>query len=139
MIVAKPEKRVEVNQRMQQKVGPELFTKPGSTNLNDPYKDPFRANQLYIKEKGDLSIHNHAFMAGGKQKLVKHSEFEHMKEYNDKEYHTRDENGKVLTNKKNIYTNNMKKGFGSTNTGHLFGSYPYQGYPEEDPKKKEQK
>ena len=58
---------------MQQKVGPELFSKPGSTNLNDPYKDPFRAKQLYVKEKTDLSIHPHAFNAGGRQKLVKHS------------------------------------------------------------------
>ena len=64
---------MEVNQRMQQKVGPELFSKPSSMNIGDQYKDPFRAKQLYIKEKNDLSIHNHAFMAGGKQKLVKHS------------------------------------------------------------------
>ena len=26
----------------------------------------------------------------------------------------------------------MKKGFGSTNVGHLFSSYPYQGHPDED-------
>lgn len=64
---------------MQQKVGPELFSKLSSTNLGDPYKDPFRANQLYIKEKTDLSMHPTAFAAGGRQKLVKHSEFEHQK------------------------------------------------------------
>ena len=58
---------------MQQKVGPELFSKPGSTNIGDPYKDPFRAKQLYDKEKGDMNIHGGAFMAGGKQKFVKHS------------------------------------------------------------------
>lgn len=28
----------------------------------------------------------------------------------------------------------MKKGFGNTAVGHLFGSYPYQGYPEDDQK-----
>ena len=29
-------------------------------------------------------------------------------------------------------TNNMKKGFGNVAVGHLFGSYPYIGYPEDD-------
>ena len=42
----------------------------GSTNIDDLYKDKFREGQLYNKEKTDLSIHNHAFMAGGKQKFV---------------------------------------------------------------------
>lgn len=60
---------------MQQKVGPELFEKMASTNIGDPYKDSFRAQQLYLKEKGDLSMHSNSFLAGGKQKLVKHSEF----------------------------------------------------------------
>ena len=55
---------------MVQKVGPELFEKMGSTNIGDMYKDKFREGQLYVKEKGDLSIHNKAFVAGGKQKLV---------------------------------------------------------------------
>ena len=63
-------KGVSVNQRMVQKVGPELFGKMGSTNIGDMYKDKFREGQLYNKEKADLSIHNKAFMAGGKQKLV---------------------------------------------------------------------
>lgn len=64
---------MEVNQRMQQKVGPELFSKLGYTSIGDSYKDQFRAQQLYNKEKNDLSIHDGAFKAGGKQKLVKHS------------------------------------------------------------------
>lgn len=51
----------------------------GYTSLGDPYKDQFRAQQLYNKEKTDLAMHNNAFKAGGKQKLVKHSEFEHQK------------------------------------------------------------
>ena len=42
----------------------------GSTNIGDIYKDKFRENQLYMKEKVDLSVHNNAFMAGGKQRLV---------------------------------------------------------------------
>ena len=64
---------------MQQKVGPELFQKMSSTQIGDPYKDSFRAQQLYNKEKRDLTIHQTAFTAGGKQKLVKNSEFEHKK------------------------------------------------------------
>jgi hypothetical protein len=41
-----------------------------STNIGDLYKDKFRENQLYKKEKNDLSIHANAFVAGGKQKFV---------------------------------------------------------------------
>lgn len=48
---------MSVNQRMVQKVGPELFEKMGTTNIGDLYKDKFRENQLYQKEKIDLSIH----------------------------------------------------------------------------------
>jgi hypothetical protein len=40
---------MEVNQRMQQKVGPELFSRMGYNSLGDPYKDQFRAQQLYNK------------------------------------------------------------------------------------------
>ena len=40
---------MENNKRLQQKVGPELFSKLSSTNLGDPYKDSFRAGQLYVK------------------------------------------------------------------------------------------
>jgi len=42
----------------------------GSTNIGDLYKDKFKETQLYVKEKQDLSIHNKALLAGGKQKLV---------------------------------------------------------------------
>ena len=52
-----------------------------------------------------------------------------MKQFEDKRYNTKDENGKVKTGLKGLYTNNMKKGFGSAAVGHLFSSYPYQGYP----------
>lgn len=52
-----------------------------------------------------------------------------MKEFEDKVYNTKDEQGNVKTGKKNITTNNMKRGFGSTTTGHLFGSYKYEGSP----------
>lgn len=106
----------------------------GSTNINDLYKDKFKQTQLYLKEKNDLSIHNNAFQAGGKQRLVKNSEFEHLKEYDDKVYNTREENGNVKTGLKNITTNNMKKGFGNTTHGHLFGAYQYKGSPYDNPR-----
>lgn len=48
-IADQPSKRVEVNQRLQYKVGPELFEKMGTTTIGDPYKDSFRAQQLYLK------------------------------------------------------------------------------------------
>lgn len=36
-----------------------------------------------------------------------------------------------------MYTNNMKKGYGNTTSGHLFSNYPYQGYPEDDARAKD--
>jgi hypothetical protein len=42
-------------------------------------------------------------------------------------YNTRDEHGNVKKGRKNITTNNMKRGFGNTTAGHLFGSYKYEG------------
>ena len=47
----KVETNVKVNQRMQEKVGPELFEKMGSTNIGDLYKDKYKEQQLYNKEK----------------------------------------------------------------------------------------
>lgn len=52
-----------------------------------------------------------------------------MKEYKDKAYDTRDEQGNIKVAAKNIKTNNMKKGFGNSTVGHLFSSYKYQGTP----------
>jgi hypothetical protein len=52
-----------------------------------------------------------------------------MKEFNDKAYDTRDEQGNVKLGAKNVTTNNMKRGFGSTTHGHLFGHYNYQASP----------
>jgi len=40
---------MEVNKNMQAIVGPELFSKMGYNSLGDPYKDKFRAQQLYVK------------------------------------------------------------------------------------------
>lgn len=52
-----------------------------------------------------------------------------MKQFEDKCYETRDEHGNVKVGHKNITTNNMRKGFGNTTVGHLFGSYKYEGSP----------
>lgn len=43
----------------------------------------------------------------------------------------------MKTGAKNVTTNNMKKGFGSTTHGYLFQEYPYQGYPEEEGREKD--
>ena len=55
-----------------------------------------------------------------------------MKEFKDKEYNTRDEQGNVKVGLKNVTTNNMKRGFGNTTVGHLFSSSKYQGDPYDD-------
>jgi hypothetical protein len=57
-----------------------------------------------------------------------------LKEYQDKAFNTRDEQGNVKVGNKNVTTNNMKRGFGSTNTDHLFGNYQYMGSPYENPR-----
>lgn len=46
-----------------------------------------------------------------------------MKGFDDKTYNTRDANGNVKTGPKGVLTSNMKKGFGNTTSGHLFGAY----------------
>ena len=60
-----------------------------------------------------------------------------MKEFNDKVYDTRDQNGKVKTGLRNFSTNPMKKGYGSSNHGHLFSEAPYQGTPYDFPRELE--
>lgn len=60
-----------------------------------------------------------------------------MKEYNDKVYNTRGQDGKVKTGLRNFSTNPMKKGFGTSNHGHLFSEYPYQGTPYDFPRELE--
>lgn len=127
---------MEVNARLQQRVAPELFSRLSSTLVGDQYKDGYKAGQLYLKEKADMSIHAQPFVAGGRQKLVKHSEFEHRKEYEDKQYQTRDAQGNVLTGPKAVLTNNMKRGLGSSTAGQLFGQYPYAGYPEDEQRRR---
>jgi hypothetical protein len=37
----------------------------------------------------------------------------------------------VITNKRGIFTNGMKQGYGNTSVGHLFSQYPYGGYPDD--------
>jgi len=81
-----------------------------------------------------MNMHGYAFLAGGKQKLVKNSEFEHNKDYNDKVYDTRDDFGNVKKGKKQVMTGNMKKGYGNTTAGHLFSAYPYMGAEYDDGK-----
>ena len=41
-IAEKVDVNIKVSQRMQQKVGPELFQKMSSTNIGDLYKDKYK-------------------------------------------------------------------------------------------------
>ena len=62
-----------------------------------------------------------------------------MKQFDDKTYNTRDEHGNVKVGQKNVTTNNMKKGFGSTNSEHLFGTYKYMGSPYDNQREQERR
>ncbi|CAD8051375.1 unnamed protein product [Paramecium primaurelia] len=119
------EKGILINKKLQKKHEPALFSEPGYTTLNDPYKDSFKAKQIYDKEK-ELAIKNpNSFKPNDHQKSVKHSEFEHMKEYNDKIYKTRNSAGNVITQARNFLTNPAKKGLGRTTINNLFSQIEY--------------
>lgn len=62
------------------------------------------------------------------------SEYEHMKEFNDKVYNTRHGDGSVITKPRNFFTQPHKKGFGNTTTGHLFEPVKYESDPYDRPK-----
>ncbi|CAK91464.1 unnamed protein product (macronuclear) [Paramecium tetraurelia] len=114
------EKAILINKKLQKKHEPVLFSEPGYTTLNDPYKDQFKAKQIYDKER-ELAIKNpNSFKPNDHQKSVKHSEFEHMKEYNDKVFKTRNSAGNVVTQARNFLTNPAKKGLGRTTINNLF-------------------
>jgi hypothetical protein len=63
-------KNVSVNPHMLDNVQPELFSRMGSTNLGDPYKDSFRAKQLYDKEKNDMISHGQPFVPSYNRKTM---------------------------------------------------------------------
>ncbi|EGR30625.1 hypothetical protein IMG5_127650 [Ichthyophthirius multifiliis] len=52
-----------------------------------------------------------------------------MKDYNDKIYNKRDENGNIITGPKNFLTNPTKQGQGNTTIGHLFNHVNYENDP----------
>ncbi|CAD8062583.1 unnamed protein product [Paramecium sonneborni] len=119
------EKGVLVNKKLQKKHEPVLFLEPGYTTLNDPYKDQFKAKQIYDKER-ELAIKNpNSFKPNDHVKSVKHSEFEHMKEFNDKVFNTRTPTGDVRTQARNFFTNPAKKGLGRTTIKNVFGQIEY--------------
>ena len=65
-------KNVGVNPHLLDNVQPALFSRLGSTNLGDPYKDTFRAKQLYEKEKNDLIPHGKSFIPTQNRKTMYH-------------------------------------------------------------------
>ncbi|CAD8109224.1 unnamed protein product [Paramecium primaurelia] len=80
------EKGILVNKEIKKKHEPALFQEPGYTTLNDPYKDQFKAKQIYYKERELVIKNQNCFNPNDQIKSIKHSEFEHMKEFNDKIY-----------------------------------------------------
>jgi hypothetical protein len=52
--------------------------------------------------------------------LSKKAAYEYIPSEKPKEYNTRDKEGKVIIAPRKIYTNNSKKGNGSSRKGHLF-------------------
>lgn len=59
----------------------------------------------------------------------KHSEYEHLKEFENKVYNTRTPTGEVKVRARNFLNNPAKKGLGRTTTGHLFGQTEYVADP----------
>lgn len=47
---------------MKDRVQPELFSRLGSTNIGDPYKDKYKEKQLYEVDKNNLNPHGRAFV-----------------------------------------------------------------------------
>ncbi len=71
---------MQVNPHLESKVGPELFSNMHSIHQGDPYKDTFRAKQLYEQEKVAMIPHPQPFKATQNKKTIKHSEFPHAEE-----------------------------------------------------------
>ncbi|CAD8149701.1 unnamed protein product [Paramecium octaurelia] len=118
-------KGVLINQKIQNHHEPSLFMNPGYISVGDPYKDPFKAKQIYQKEREMAVTNPHSFKPTDKSKSIKHSEFQHLKEYEDKRYNTRKASGEVITQARNFQTNPAKKGVGRTTINTLFGNYEY--------------
>ncbi|KAM3143331.1 hypothetical protein pb186bvf_004663 [Paramecium bursaria] len=119
------EKGVLVNKRLQKNHEPALFQDPGYISLGDPFKESFKAKQIYDKER-ELAIKNaQPFKPNDKVKSIKNSEFEHLKEFDDKVFQTRTPTGDVRIQARNFLTNPAKRGLGRTTTGNLFSPIRY--------------
>lgn len=62
----------------------DCFNKLASNAIGDEYRDP--GKYFLRSEAGSKSISGKSFIQGSAQKLVKHSEFIHMKEFADRTY-----------------------------------------------------
>lgn len=55
---------------MKDRVQPELFSRLGSTNIGDPYKDKYKEKQLYELDKNNLNPHGRAFVPSNNGKKM---------------------------------------------------------------------
>lgn len=109
-------KQVQVNPHLEAKVGPELFSHMHSIHQGDPYKDGFRAKQLYEKEKVEMIAHPQPFKTTHNVKHIKHSEFAHPVEPPQAR--------REPEHRKNALTSKPKD---------TFGAYPYNSSPYDVP------
>jgi len=100
--------------------------KPDFITLNDPYKEQFKIKQIADKQRESSIPFSAPFKQTDVKKTIKNSEFEHLKEFNDKVFNTRGPTGDVLSSPKGFYTQPYKKGFGNTTVGHLFEPVRYE-------------
>ncbi|CAD8072727.1 unnamed protein product [Paramecium sonneborni] len=119
------QKGVLINEKIQKHHEPSLFMNPGYISIGDPYKDPFKAQQIYNKERELAILNPHHFKPTDKSKSIKHSEFKHLKEYDDKRYNIRKVSGDTITQTKNFQTNPLKKSLVRKTINNLFGNYEY--------------
>lgn len=63
-------KNITVNQKLKDRVQPELFSRLGSTNIGDPYKDKYKEKQLYELDKNNLNPHGRSFVPSNNGKKM---------------------------------------------------------------------
>jgi len=102
------------------KIESSFFSKVAYTSIGDPYLDPEkRSRVLDLKKKlvkHDVQWRNNSLTQSDPTSPL----FEHMTEHAEKKRPKRDEYGKVVTEKRNIFTKITSPGHGASTIGHTF-------------------
>ncbi|EAR88890.2 hypothetical protein TTHERM_00264850 (macronuclear) [Tetrahymena thermophila SB210] len=122
-------RNIYTNPKLQRMVEPSLFQVPSSILQGDPYKDPYRTKQITDQQRVASIPHVQPFKPTDVKKTMVGGLYEHMKDFDDKTYRTRDEYGTIITGPKNFLTNPNKRGLGNTTVGHLFNPVTYSNDP----------